>query len=356
MNIWEAIEERRENLLADYAETTQQVAEMRRQTISNLADLEKMADVSLKGKGTNIYYAKDAQEAAAIIKRLCPQGEKVVRKNAAELKEIDFDQIMAENENTLYLTDMSEIIAKEAGQAVNSHPLVGQLNQLSESEIIKALQQYVGSEDIDEPKALAKLTKDMIKRNIIASGYGVTGIDGVIAENGTIVLAENEGNGRMVSNLPYRHIAVAGLDKLYPTAEDAARAIQTSYIYGLGHNNAHYYSFISGQSRTADIEFRMVYGMHGPLEVHLILLDNGRNDLIAKGAGKLLQCINCGACTKALLPLAEANRWQDMVLNCKNIALLKTQKKISYTKEVTLENFVCPVEITKEDFLTALEK
>ena len=117
---------------------------------------------------------------------------------------------------------------------------------------MEALQGYLG-EAIDEPRALAKAVHSKIREEIIASDYGVTGIDAVVSENGTVVLAESEGNVRAVSNLPYRHIIVAGYEKLYFSAEEAMRGIQGATIFGLGKDNPTYYSLISGQSRTADI-------------------------------------------------------------------------------------------------------
>lgn len=173
---------------------------------------------------------------------------------------------------------------------------------------------------------------------------------GVVAENGTIVIGESEAMAVPYPNLPYRHIVVAGYDRLYDSAEETLRGIQTANIYGLGKQNPAYYSLISGQSRTADIEFHMAYGVHGPLEVHLILLDNGRRELIKKGCGNLLKCIDCGACFNSLNDLAEQNGWKNTMLTAKYVGLQAINGKLQAEKGLdTLADFDCPVGIKADD-------
>ena len=357
MKQFEQIAQRRQALLANYPDRAEKVSQYREEVITHLDKWQAMAEETLAGKGTKVYHAQDAAEAKAIIQQLAGDAHKLCRIDSPELAEIGFDQIMAELDKPVAATDLDEIIAREAGLlAANRHPKLRELEGLSQEEILAALQKYVGSEDVQDAGTLAKLTKQVIRGEIIASDFCVTGIDAIIAENGTIVLAENEGNGRMVSNLPYRHLVVAGLDKLYDTAEHAMESIQAGQIYGLGLDNCSYYSFISGQSRTADIEFRMVYGMHGPLEVHLILLDNGRSKLIEKGCGNVLKCVDCGACAASLGRLAEANGWQGTLLTAKNVALLKARGELgTVTGLEALEPFVCPAGVSAEDVKKALE-
>ena len=90
--------------------------------------------------------------------------------------------------------------------------------------------------------------------------------------------------------------------------------------------------------------------MHGPLEVHLILLDNGRRKLLQKGCGSVLKCIDCGACTASLQKVAEQNGWKNMLLTVKNVALMAARGELEHTAGLeALEPFTCPVGITPED-------
>ena len=345
----ETIAAKRAALLEEYQDVIAATNQARAKVAENLDAYIAQAETTLKGKGTSVYYAKDAEEARKLILELCADKQKLVRYANPELEEIEFDQLMAETGKEVALTDVGEIIVKQTGKTGNKHPQLANLEGLNQADIVKALQAYAG-EPIDNPQELNKAVHKKIREDVLSSDYGVSNVQGIIAENGTIVIGESEGNGRTVSNLPYRHIVIAGYDRLYDTAEEALRGIQTAGIYGLGKKNPTYYSLISGQSRTADIEFQMAYGVHGPLEVHLILLDNGRRALMEKGCGNLLKCIDCGACYQSLHTLAEQNGWTDTLLTAKYIGLQAVNGKLKAENGLDgLEPFVCPVGITADD-------
>ncbi|MBR4945004.1 MAG: lactate utilization protein [Peptococcaceae bacterium] len=345
----ETIAAKRAVLLEEYQDVVAATDEARGKVVQNLDNYIAQAQETLKGKGTIVYHAKDAEEARKLILELCADKQKLVRYSNPELDEIDFDGLMAEAGKEVALTDVGEIVVKQTGKTGNKHPQLANLEGLSQADIVKALQDYVG-EAIENPQELNRAVHKKIRENVLSSDYGVTNVQGIIAENGSIVIGESEGNGRTVSNLPYRHIVVAGYDRLYESAEETMRGIQTAGIYGLGKRNPTYYSLISGQSRTADIEFQMAYGVHGPLEVHLILLDNGRRALMEKGCGNLLKCIDCGACYKSLNALAEQNGWTDTLMTAKYIGIQAVNGNLKAENGLdTLEAFSCPVGITAED-------
>lgn len=342
-----AIAEKREELLKQYPNLMAEVEASRAKVVDQLDQYLATAESTLKGKGDFIYHAQDIAEAQKMIMKLCADKDKLVRISCPELDEIHFDQLMAEHGKEVDATNIGEIIVQQAGLTGYKHPLLANLEDMEQAEVMKHLQAYVG-EAIAEPRQLAQAVRQKIKADVLASDYGVSNVDAIIAENGTVIVAESEGNGRLVTNLPYRHIIVAGYDRLYDTAEEAMRGIQAATIFGLGKNNPTYYSLISGQSRTADIEFQMAYGMHGPLEVHLILLDNGRKKLIERGCGKLLKCIDCGGCFSALASWAKANQWPSTTLTAKHIGLCAIRDEISNTQGQP-EQFACPVGITAAD-------
>lgn len=351
----ETIAARRAALLEEYSDVIAATDEARGKVIDNLNQYIAQAEESLKGKGTIVYHAADAEAARKLILELCADKQKLVRFSNPELDEIDFDGLMAEAGKEVALTDVGEIVVKQTGKAGNKHPQLANLDGLSQADIVKALQDYVG-EAIENPQDLNKAVQKKIREDVLSSDYGVTNVQGIIAENGTIVIGESEGNGRIVSNLPYRHIVVAGYDRLYDSAEETLRGIQTAGIYGLGKKNPTYYSLISGQSRTADIEFHMAYGVHGPLEVHLILLDNGRRALMDKGCGNLLKCVDCGACFNSLNALAEQNGWTNTMMTAKYIGLQAVNGKLNAANGLdALEAFQCPVGITADDVKKAFK-
>ena len=351
----EIIAAKRADLLEKYSDVVKATAAAREKIISDLDTYINQAEETLKGKGTIVYHAKDAAQARQLILELCADKQKLVRFANPELDEIEFDSLMEEAGKEVALTDVGEIIVKQLGKEGSKHPLLANLEGLSQEDIIQALQAYVG-ETIENPQELNRAVQKKIRQEVLASNYGVTNVQGIVAENGTIVIGENEGNGRTVSNLPYRHIVVAGYDRLYDSAEETLRGIQTANIYGLGKQNHAYYSLISGQSRTADIEFHMAYGVHGPLEVHLILLDNGRRELQKKGCGNLLKCIDCGACYNSLNALAEQNNWKNTMLTAKFVGLAAINGKLKAAHGLdVLADFTCPVGITAADVKKAFQ-
>ncbi len=347
------IAEKREALLPDYADVIASTEKARADMAEHLDAYLAKAEETLKGKGTIVYHAADEEEACAIISRLCAGQQKLVRFFNPELEEIGFDAMMQKKGNDIALTDVGEIVAKQAGRTGHKHPQLANLEGMSQDDIIKALQDYTGTET-DNPSELNKAVQKKIRQAVLTSEYGVTNVQAIVVASGTIIIGESEGNGRTVSNMPYRHIVVAGYDRLYDTAENALRGIQTASIYGLGKQNPAYYSLISGQSRTADIEYQMAFGVHGPLEVHLILLDNGRRKLMEKGCGNLLKCLDCGACYSGLNALAEQNNWPDTLLTAKQIGLGAVNGKLTAENGLeALSDFACPVGITADDVRNA---
>src|SRR3989440_12794672 len=121
-----------------------------------------------------------------------------------------------------------------------------------------------------------------------------------IAETGTIVLVTNEGNADLTTTLPPVHIALFGMDKLVASLDDAVAMLRMLPRSGTGQRMTSYVNWITGPSRSADIEQSLTIGVHGPSEVHCVILDNGRtrmrDDPLFREA---LTCISCGACSNA---------------------------------------------------------
>jgi L-lactate dehydrogenase complex protein LldF len=129
----------------------------------------------------------------------------------------------------------------------------------------------------------------VLREKFLAADIGITGANFVIADSGAIVLVENEGNARLTSSAPKIHIAVAGLEKLIPRAQDLAVFLKLLGRSATGQPLTVYTSFLSGARRPGEID--------GPDEFYLVLLDNGRTKLLADPQKReSLFCIRCGAC------------------------------------------------------------
>jgi L-lactate utilization protein LutB len=321
----------------------QRVAAIRENTVAKLPELTAAATGMLEKKLAKVYQAKDGSAAAEIIINLLKGQKQVARAYSNTLAEIGFEDLLAREGVTVYPTRLEEIVCREAGLPAGGHPHLAALDQPKEA-IATALKHYIGRQDIAAPAEIVAIAREKVKETILGCEYGVTGANCIVAENGVLVAAEDEGNVRAVSNLPYKHLAVVGIDKIIASAEDAMAVLRATAIYGVGRITPTYFSLIAGPSRTADIEFRMAYGMHGPKEVHIVFLDNGRLAIREQGAGALLKCINCGACFESCAALAEQQGWRNEVLTPKSLALAIVQGRIPAAGgNPRMAEFVCPV-------------
>lgn len=324
---------------------------IRQQCIQQHQQLLEQAIATLTAKGCIIHQAKDAAEAAAILTQLCTAEHKTMCTFAPELTEIQLQQILPQTMQT----DLEAIVAQQLQQAY-LNPRRAPLDNATQEQITEILQQYLAA---DEPVAATQLMAAVSKKIKVAadqSDWGITGADGIAADTGTIILAEDQGNGRIVSNIPTCHIAVIGLEKIYPSNDTVLETIHAVWKNGGRQKAPVYYSYITGPSRTGDIEGMMVCGMHGPQQVHVILLDNGRSQLLSQGDGQLLKCIECGKCTIALQKLTQGQESIPAPLTCKSLALTHLQTPYHIAEKQWDEiSFQCPVGICVNDLKKAIE-
>ena len=333
----------REGLMQERHELVAQATAIREDTVVRLPELVAMAQETLQQKLAKIYLAKDAAEASVILGNLLQGEAEVCRTHSSVLAEVNFDKLMNERKIQVNLTGLEEVIQCAMELPNCDHPHFAILDQPREI-LEEGLRRFTGRHEEKSSLELARSANEKVRECIIRSEYGITGVDCAVAENGVLVLAEDEGNVRAVSNLPYKHVAVVGLEEMVASAEDAAALVQAASVFGAGRITPTYVSFIAGPSRTADIEFRMAYGMHGPKEVHVILLDNGRAAIRNQGAGSLLKCINCGSCYESCSELARREQWRGVTLTPKGLALALAQERLTPAKQkVEISEFSCPV-------------
>src|SRR5690606_15736312 len=198
-------------------------------------------------------------------------------------------------------TDLGEWIVQLAGD----HPshLIAPAIHITREQVAELFSKETGQEVSPEVQALVGVARQRLRQAFIDADMGITGANAAIAETGTIAIVTNEGNDRLVATLPPVHVAVLGVEKIVPTIDDVAAMLKLLPRSGTAQKITSYVSFITGPSRTADIELVTAMGVHGPKEVHIVLLDNGR--LAAREDPELvdtLYCIRCGACSNVCPP------------------------------------------------------
>jgi len=240
------------------------------------------------------YYAKDADEALSIIKKIVGQGKTVVKAKSITSEELDLNETLEEWNNKVYETDLGEFIV----QLLKSRPMhiLAPAVNIPREKVAELFSQISGEELPADPVKLAGFARQFLRDKFFNADVGISGANAITADTGTIFLIENEGNIRLSTSAPPIHIALVGIEKILPTMKDGMRLLEVVSRYA-GYLAMTYVSLISGPSKTGDIEKVIVYGAHGPKELHIILLDNGRTEAARDPVVRqALRCLRCGAC------------------------------------------------------------
>jgi iron-sulfur cluster protein len=260
-------------------------------SIKNLSALKGKAIENLKKQGVQVFEAKDSKEAKEILLKLIPEGETIVKSKSNVINEIGIEDL--EKRNEIIETDCGDFLVQISEES-SVHPVTPALH-LTVDRIVRVIEKKFGVKLEEKPEEIVKWVRGYLREKILKAKIGLSGAN-IISADGGIFIVENEGNISLVSRLPEKHIIVASIDKIVPTVQDAITICKALAIYGTGASLPTYINVISSPSKTADIQKQIVYGAHGPKEVYLILLDNGRSKIIEEGLEEILYCINCGAC------------------------------------------------------------
>src|SRR5438128_8576781 len=282
-------------------------AELKRRRQANLERLPELLDQfaqRLAAAGGAVHLAKDAAEACDIIGQLCwnagsglPSGRRMVvtKSKSMATEEIGLNDYLEGLGMEVVETDLGERMV----QLTHTHPshLIAPAIHLTKEDAAKVF----GTEPTVE--AIQLHARESLRQKFIEATVGISGANMAIAETGTIVLVTNEGNADLTTTLPPVHIALFGIDKLVATLDDAVAVLRMLPRSGTGQLMTSYVNWITGPSRSADIEQSLTIGVHGPREMHCVILDNGRTDMLADPIFRdALTCIRCGACSNACPP------------------------------------------------------
>ncbi len=247
--------------------------------------------------GAMVYFAPTANEALNQVEKILREkkARNIVKSKSMVSEEIKLNEFLEKKGYRVVETDLGEWIIQLAGEKP-SHITAPALHKTKE-EIAQLLSLHLQQKIPSEPKEIVKIARQTLREDFIKAEAGISGANFAIAESGTLVLISNEGNARLVTSLPPVHIALVTVEKFVETLEQAVTLIKTLTVASSGMKLTSYVSFITGPSRTSDIEKQVIKGVHGPEEVHIIILDNARLSLIKdKNYNKILYCLKCGGC------------------------------------------------------------
>ena len=246
----------------------------------------------VRESGGHVHYAEDAEEARRIIIDLCRSFDaKSVTKGKSMIgEEIGLNDALEAAGMEPVETDLGEYIIQLRHEAP-SHiiaPAIHVTKKDVEQEFRKAHRDLPANRDLSEPEALLAEARAILRAKFLAADVGITGANFLIAETGTSIIVTNEGNGDLTQILPKAHIVIASIEKIVPTLEDAAQLLRVLSRSATGQDMSVYTTLSTGPRRLDDPD--------GPSAYHVVILDNGRSNMLGGEFEDMLRCIRCGAC------------------------------------------------------------
>lgn len=240
--------------------------------------------------GATVHWARDAAEACALVGEIARRNgaKRLVKSKSMATEEIHLNAALERGGAEPVETDLGEWIIQLAGETP-SHIIVPAIHKTRDS-IGALFVEKLGIPPSNDPQVLAAHARERLRRHFAEADLGVSGVNFGVAETGTILVLENEGNARMTTTLPRVHVAVMGIEKVIPRFADLEVFLRLLPRSGTGQHLTSYQSMITGVEP----------GGEGPRELHIVLLDNGRARMLADEVTRqTLACIRCGACLNA---------------------------------------------------------
>jgi L-lactate dehydrogenase complex protein LldF len=260
--------------------------------MENLDKLLPEFEANFQRRGGRVIWANDAEEAnREILNILQKAGAKtVVKSKSMVTEEIHLNEFLQQHQVESLETDLGEYILQLLGQP--PYHIVTPAMHLSKEEIAKLFHQHFGTPEDATPEQLTQKARELLREKYLQADAGITGANFLIADSGSIALSENEGNARLSTSFPKIHIAVVGIEKIIPSLVDLDLFWPMLATHGTGQNLTVYNTILSGPRQPDETD--------GPEEMYVVLLDNGRTNLLAqKEQRQGLYCIRCGACLSA---------------------------------------------------------
>jgi L-lactate dehydrogenase complex protein LldF len=263
---------------------------IRLDTIDRLPDiLELLADRLLE-RGVHVAWAPTAADANHYIAALARDRGvgTVVKSKSMATEEIQLNDALIAAGCRVVETDLGEWIIQLAREAP-SHIIAPALHRDRHS--IRAVFGAVANAPDElgtEPVELNAFARERLREEFLAADMGITGVNFAVAESGSIVLVTNEGNGRFVSTLPDIHVAVLGMERVVATWDELDLLLALLTRSATGQRLTSYTNVITGPRGVGEVD--------GPRELHVVILDNGRAELLGSEHHDMLTCIRCGAC------------------------------------------------------------
>jgi L-lactate dehydrogenase complex protein LldF len=276
---------------ADWDATCDRAAAIRDEAIGHLDRYLNAFEERVVASGGTVHGAADGDEACRIVREICAAGgaERIIKSKSMVTEEIELNASLEAAGLEVTETDLGEYIIQLRGEKP-SHILAPSLHVTLEevAETFHAHHALEREAPLSDPVDMLAEARQVLREKFLSADVGITGANFLIAETGGAVIVTNEGNADLTACLPDTHIVVTGIEKLVPTLEDVGVLLRVLARSAIGERLSNYTTFIHGSRRVSESS--------GPRNFHVVLVDNGRSELLGTEFQPMLRCIRCSAC------------------------------------------------------------
>ena len=261
---------------------------IRLNALSHLDRLLHRFTDEVASRGGKVHFAADADEANRIVVGILErsQAKLVVKSKSMVSEEIELNHHLEGEGVEVIETDLGEFIAQLAGDTP-SH-IIAPVLHMTRQDVGRLFANKLGVDYTEDPAELNQIARRHLRDIFLRADAGISGVNLGVADSGSIVLVTNEGNGRLVTTAPRVHIALMGMERIVASFTDAAVILEVLARSATGQRLSVYTNVVTGPRRPGDPD--------GPDELHVVIIDNGRSEILAGSTAEILACIRCGAC------------------------------------------------------------
>ena len=260
--------------------------------IENLDTYLEEFEMQITKRGAKVIWAETAGQALEEIGRICDEKncKILVKSKSMVTEEIHLNSYLEKKGIESVETDLGEYI-----QQLDEEPpyhIVTPAMHKSKEDVARLFAEKLGTPPDLSPEQLTLVARKLLREKYVQAEVGVTGANFILADIGGIAITENEGNARLSCAWPKTHIAVIGIEKVIPSINDLPLFWPLLATYGTGQQITSYNTIVTGPRQPGETD--------GPDEMYVVLLDNGRTNLLSNPKTReALYCIRCGACLNA---------------------------------------------------------
>lgn len=266
-------------------------AAIRRETLADLDGYLDRLQRSVEAVGGTVHRASDAAAAREVVGRVVADtaAQLVVKSKSMATEEIHLNDHLESLGVEVVETDLGEYICQLADERP-SH-IIAPIIHKTQDDVHALFQQLTDEALADEAEELTAFARLRLRHDFAAADVGISGVNFAAADTGTLAIVSNEGNGRMVTSRPRVHIAVMTVEKVIPRLTDLGTLLPLLTRSATNQQMSVYQTLLTGPRRADDPD--------GPAELHLVIVDNGRSQIVGTPYEEVLACIRCGACQVA---------------------------------------------------------